>query len=51
MLHLCIRTKNKIDIKNYKFVTYLIGDCGFFQDLILLNSSNKVDKNCNNSYF
>ena len=47
-----LELKNKIDIKNYKFVTYLIGDCGFFPGFNLTElSSNKVDKNCNNSYF
>jgi len=44
--------KNKIVSKNYQFITYLLGDCGFFPGFDLIDlKTKKIDHNCNDFYF
>lgn len=44
--------KDKIVIKNYQIITYIIGDCFYFPNFNLVSlKTKKIDEKCNNKYF
>jgi peptidoglycan/LPS O-acetylase OafA/YrhL len=47
-----LNLKSEIIKKDYQFITYLHGSCGFFPGFDLVQRNNmKIDNNCNDHYF
>ena len=44
--------KKRFIDSDYQFITFMLGDCGFFPGFNLTElKSNKIDRNCNSDYF